>query len=147
MLSRPSSSSSDGAAHARRLTRRTAATIAAAGAVGALTRYGVGLWFPAQSGTFPWATLAINLTGSAFIGFVMVLLVKRFSLAHWGRPLLVTGFCGAYTTFSTMQVEILRLIDRDRYGLAAAYACASLAGGYLAIWVATALVRRTRLLA
>jgi CrcB protein len=60
--------------------------------------------------------------------------------------LLATGFCGAYTTFSTMQVEILRMLDRDRYGLALGYAAASIAAGYLAIWLATATVRRARVI-
>ena len=60
------------------------------------------------------------------------------------RPLLGTGFCGAYTTFSTMQVEILKMLDHDRYGLAVGYAAASIGAGYLAIWGTTALVRRAR---
>ena len=63
------------------------------------------------------------------------------------RPLLGTGFCGAYTTFSTMQVEILAMLEHHRYGLAAGYAAASIAAGYLAVWVATASVRRVRVIA
>jgi CrcB protein len=58
-----------------------------------------------------------------------------------------TGLCGAYTTFSTMMVEVLKIIDAHRYGLAAGYALASIAAGYLAIWTASAAVRRTRRLA
>jgi CrcB protein len=61
--------------------------------------------------------------------------------------LLGTGFCGAYTTFSTMQVEILGMLDRDRFGLALAYATTSIACGYAAIWLSSALVRRVRVIA
>jgi CrcB protein len=52
--------------------------------------------------------------------------------------------CGAFTTFSTMQLELVRMLDADRYGLAAAYAAASVLLGYLAVHVATALVRRVK---
>ena len=57
-----------------------------------------------------------------------------------------TAFVGAYTTFSTMQVEILTLAEGDHYGLAIGYAAASIAAGLAAIWMATAMVRRTRVL-
>ena len=70
-------------------------------------------------------------------------LQERLPQSTYRRPLLGTGFCGAYTTFSTMQVEILKIIDAHRYGLAAGYALASIAAGYAAIWLASALVRRT----
>jgi CrcB protein len=58
-----------------------------------------------------------------------------------------TGFCGALTTFSTMQVELLRMLDDDRFALAASYALVSVVGGFLAVAVATNLVRRARLAA
>jgi CrcB protein len=57
-------------------------------------------------------------------------------------PLLGIGFCGAYTTFSTMQIEILQMIDRDRLALAGAYALASVLCGYAAISLGTRLIRR-----
>ncbi len=52
------------------------------------------------------------------------------------------GFCGAYTTFSTMQIEILQMIDRNRLELAGGYALTSVVCGYLAISFATRLIRR-----
>ncbi len=57
------------------------------------------------------------------------------------RPLLGTGLCGALTTFSTIQVELLQMLDADRLGLAAAYAAVSLALGLLAVALATNLAR------
>ena len=53
------------------------------------------------------------------------------------------GFCGAYTTFSTMQIEVLRMVDRQRWELATGYALCSLLAGYLAIVAGTALTRGT----
>ncbi len=92
-------------------------------------------------------TFAINISGAFLLGYFVTRLQERLPLSTYRRPLLGTGFCGAYTTFSTMQVEMLKMLDAHRYGLAAAYALASIAAGYLAIWAATALVRRARLIA
>jgi CrcB protein len=58
-------------------------------------------------------------------------------------PLVGVGFCGAYTTFSTMQLELVQMIDRDRYALAGSYALCSVLAGVLAIYAGTLLVRRT----
>jgi len=55
-----------------------------------------------------------------------------------------TGLCGGLSTFSTMQVEILKMLDARAWGLAAGYAAASVAAGYAAIHLATAMVRRVR---
>ena len=57
-------------------------------------------------------------------------------------PLLGIGFCGAYTTFSTMQIEILQMVDRQRWGLATGYAASSVLLGLLAIVAGTTLMRR-----
>jgi fluoride exporter len=57
------------------------------------------------------------------------------------------GLCGAFTTFSTMQLEVLRMLTAGRAGLAVAYALTSIAVGFAGVFLATALVRRTRTLA
>jgi CrcB protein len=89
----------------------------------------------------------VNASGCFALGYLATRLQERLPLSTYRRPLLATGFCGAYTTFSTVQVEILGMLERGSYGLAAGYAIASIATGYLAVWVATATVRRTRVLA
>jgi CrcB protein len=86
----------------------------------------------------------VNVVGAFLLGYFATRLQERLPLSAYRRPLLGTGFCGALTTFSTMQLELLRMLDRGRYGPAAAYVAASLALGYLAVHVATALVRRVR---
>ncbi|MFI5005137.1 MAG: fluoride efflux transporter CrcB [Solirubrobacterales bacterium] len=130
-----------------RLERRELAAIFLGGAAGALLRVWLARTFISATAGWPWATFAINVSGSFALGYFATRLQERLPLSTYRRPLLGTGFCGAYTTFSTVQVEILTMIERHRYGLAASYATASIAAGYLAIWVATASVRRTRVIA
>ena len=86
----------------------------------------------------------MNVVGAFLLGYFATRLQERLPLSAYRRPLLGTGFCGALTTFSTMRLELLRMLDAQRYGLAAGYAATSLALGYLAVHVATALVRRVK---
>ena len=129
------------------LDRRELASIFAGGAVGALLRVWLGENFAGSASAWPWVTFTINVTGSFALAYFATRLQERLPQSTYRHPLLGTGFCGAYTTFSTMQVEILKMLDHDRYGLAAGYAVASVTAGYLAIWLATAIVRRVRVIA
>ena len=127
--------------------RRELTAIFIGGAAGGLLRVWLAEMFTSTATQWPWATFAINVSGSFALGYLATRLQERLPLSTYRRPLLGTGFCGAYTTFSTMQVEILTMVDHHRYGLAAGYAAASIAAGYLAVWVATASVRRVRAIA
>jgi len=124
---------------------RELAAIFAGGAIGALARVWIGRHFAGSADSWPWATFAINVSGSFALGYFAVRLQERLPQSTYRRPLLGTGFCGAYTTFSTMQVEMLRLVEAGHVGLAVGYALASIVAGLTAIWLATAMVRRTRL--
>lgn len=117
------------------------------GALGALLRVWIGLEFVSPAGAWPWGIFAVNVSGCFALGYLATRLQERLPQSTYRRPLLATGFCGAYTTFSTVQVEILAMFDHGRYGLAAGYAAASVAAGYVAIWLATAGVRRVRVIA
>ncbi|HEX4107701.1 MAG TPA: fluoride efflux transporter CrcB [Solirubrobacteraceae bacterium] len=130
-----------------KLDGRELAAIFAGGAVGAVLRVWIGEHFDSAPSAWPWAIFAVNVSGSFALAYFATRLQERLPQSTYRRPLLGTGFCGAYTTFSTMEVELLKIVDAHRYGLAAGYASASIAAGYLAIWVATALVRRTRVIA
>jgi CrcB protein len=121
---------------------RELAAIFAGGCVGALARAGLVEAFPVQRGHWPWVTLLVNLAGTLALGFFVTRLQERLPPSAYRRPLLGTGFCGALTTFSTMQVELLHMLDARDYGIAVAYAAISLAFGYFAMTLATGLVRR-----
>jgi fluoride exporter len=126
---------------------RELGAIFAGGAAGALLRVWLGIRFPGSAGGWPWLIFTINISGSVALAYFATRLQERLPQATYRRPLLGTGFCGAYTTFSTMQVEILEMLDHGRGGLALGYAAASLAAGYAAVWLTTAAVRRSRLVA
>ena len=78
------------------------------------------------------------------LGYFVTRLTERLPLSSYRRPLLGTGLCGGLSTFSTMQVEILKMLDAGAWSLAAGYTAASVAAEYVAIHLATAMVRRVR---
>jgi CrcB protein len=124
-----------------RVDRRELAAIFVGGAIGALARYGLAEALPHDPGSWPWATFLVNVVGALVLGYLTTRLQERLPPTAYRRPLLGTGFCGALTTFSTMQVELVRMVDAGADGLAAGYAAASIAAGVLAIAATTNLVR------
>lgn len=116
----------------RRSRPSVVAAIAVGGVLGTFGRYGVEMLGPSSPGRFPWATFTVNTTGSFALGFVLVLLVSRFSPRSHLRPFLATGVLGAYTTFSSFVVEAARIADGGRPGLAAEYVIVSIGVGLLA---------------
>ena len=96
-------------------------------------------------GRWPWPTFGVNIVGAFLLGYFTTRLLERLPLSAYRRPLLGTGLCGGLTTFSTMQVETLKMIQVGHYGLAAGYTLASIAAGLLAVYAATVLVRRVRI--
>ena len=127
-----------------RVDRREVAAIFAGGAVGALARAVLVEIAAGDAPDWPWATFAANVLGALLLGYFSTRLQERLPLSAYRRPLLGTGLCGALTTFSTLQIELLVMLDADRYGLAAGYLAASLAAGYAATHIATAATRRVR---
>ncbi|HEU4742619.1 MAG TPA: fluoride efflux transporter CrcB [Meiothermus sp.] len=104
------------------------------GAVGSALRYGLGSYIQRLSGPgFPWSTFVINVLGSLFIG-VLLRLSGEGSLSQEGRWLLAVGFCGGFTTFSTLSWETLTLVQGSQWVLALAYALGSLILGFFAVF-------------
>lgn len=130
-----------------RIDRLELLAIAGGGAVGAIARTALSRAFPPAAGSWPWVTFAINLAGAFMLGYFVTRLQERLPVSTLRRPLLATGLCGALTTFSTVQLEALEMIDRHRDGLALGYVAASVAGGYALVSIASAIVRRVRVLA
>src|SRR5215212_3554577 len=126
------------------LDARELGAIFAGGFIGAVARAGVVELVPPRPGAWPWATFAVNVAGAALLGYAVTRLGERLPLSAYRRPFLGTGVCGALTTFSTFQVELLRIFDAGRAPLAAGYAAASLLAGFAAMLLATGLVRRAR---
>jgi fluoride exporter len=131
----------------QQIDRLELAAIAGGGAIGALARVQLSRAFPATAGSWPWVTFTINLAGAFMLGYFVTRLQERLPLSTLRRPLLATGLCGAFTTFSTVQLEALRMIDDHREGLALAYLAASVIGGFALVLLASAMVRRVRVIA
>jgi fluoride exporter len=123
---------------------RELAAIFAGGALGALARAVLGTLAVPDPSRWPWPTFIVNIVGAFLVGYFTTRLLERLPLSSYRRPLLGTGFCGGLTTFSTMQVETLKMIETGHWGLAAAYTLVSIVVGLLAVQLATALVRRVR---
>jgi CrcB protein len=124
---------------------RTIAAIFVGGALGTLARAALAEAFPRAATAWPWPTFTVNIVAAFLLGYFVTRLQERLPLSSYRRPLLGTGVCGGLSTFSTMQVEILKMLSAHAYGLAAGYAAASIAAGYAAIHLATAIVRRVRM--
>jgi CrcB protein len=125
--------------------RRELAAIFTGGVIGALARGLLGDALASGPGQWPWATFVANLAGAALLGYFVTRLQERLPLSSYRRPFLGTGVCGALTTFSTMQIELLRMLDEHAWLLAVGYAAASVTGGFACVTVATNMVRRVRL--
>jgi CrcB protein len=136
-----------GGARVPRLDGRELAAIFAGGFAGAIARAGLAQALPHGTVSWPWATFAVNVGGAFQLGWLITRLQERLPLSAYRRSLLGTGFCGALTTFSTMQVELARMLEKGAVGLAVGYAAASIAAGIAAVWLAAALARRVRVLA
>jgi CrcB protein len=123
---------------------RMVAAIFVGGALGTLARAALAEAFPHAATAWPWPTFAVNVAAAFLLGYFVTRLQERLPLSSYRRPLLGTGICGGLSTFSTMEVEILKMLQAHAYGLAAGYAVTSIAAGYAALHLATALVRRAR---
>lgn len=116
--------------------------VALGSAAGGVVRYLVGTLIPAVGG-FPLATLSVNVAGSFLIGLFSGLLTRLAggTSAEVLRLVLVVGFCGGFTTFSTFSNETLRLIESAHYLAASLYVLASVLAGLLAVFIGYAISR------
>jgi fluoride exporter len=121
------------------IDRRELGAIFLGGALGALVRAGLAEALPDPGVGWPWATFVVNVVGAALLGYWFTVLPHT----QYRRPLLTTGFCGALTTFSTVQVELLGMLEAGRVPLACAYLVASIVAGLAGASGATAIARRT----
>jgi len=116
--------------------------ISIAGALGALSRYWItSVVLSMEHFRFPVATLTINVVGSFLMGIAYVIIVERLQLSPEWRALFMTGFLGAFTTFSTFSLEAVTLLQEGDGWTALLYVVASVALGILALWAGFSLAR------
>ena len=96
--------------------------------VGAWLRWGLGQWLNPVFPTLPLGTVAANLLGGLLVGVASSYFSNHSTLAPEWRLLVITGFMGGLTTFSTFSVEVVTLIERQQYGWALATAFVHLLG-------------------
>ncbi len=113
------------------------------GGVGSLARYTAYMAIVERFGSrFPIATMTINVTGSFLIGLIMTVITERFPGDLNWRPLLVTGFLGGYTTFSSFEWETYAAVRHGGFWIGLANVIGSVAVGYGAVWLGASLVRK-----
>jgi CrcB protein len=132
-----------GAHHAPLPHGRTVIAVLIGGFFGGLARYGIALAWPTPVHGFPSAILVINTAGCFALALVLVAVTEVLPPTAYLRPLLGTGFCGGFTTFSSLAVADVLLLAHGHAGLAVAYLLASVVAGVaataLGIAVGTAL--------
>ena len=107
----------------------TVLVVALGGALGTVARYLLALAAAPISGSLPWGTILINITGSFVIGFVgtLTLATGRFPLPETGRVFIMVGLCGGFTTFSSFSLQTLDLLRAGAPGRALVNVAASVA--------------------
>lgn len=120
--------------------------VAAGGALGAWLRHQTGRLYlaaigPVAASAFPWATLTVNVLGSAAMGLLAGWLARHGSEGEQWRLLLGVGVLGGYTTFSSFALEFALFVERGQLGLAATYVAASLIAGFTALFAGLWLMR------
>jgi CrcB protein len=113
----------------------------AGGVLGGLARDGISSAWPTSNAGFPTTTLVVNTVGAFVLGALVTVFALR-SVPAYLRPLLGTGFCGAFTTFSSVATASDLLLAHGHAGIALGYLAASLAAGLTAVFAAMALTRR-----
>ena len=112
----------------------TALAICIGASLGALARWQLGLWL-SPAGLLAWGTLAANLIGGFLVGVAIGVLNARPELDPMWRLLLITGFLGGLTTFSSFSAEVVTQLSEGRLGLALFTALSHLIGSLLLTWL------------
>ena len=117
-------------------------SVALGGALGAVCRYWVSVSLLSVSGyKFPFATLSVNVIGSLLMGILYVLIVEKCGLPDQTRNILMVGFLGAFTTFSTFSLDAISLWQNGGQLMALIYVFATVALCLIAIIFAIWLTR------
>ena len=109
--------------------------IALGGALGALARYQLSTVIQSRIPVgYPWGTFVVNISGCLVMGIATTLVTERLANPNW-RFLVPIGFIGAYTTFSTFELETFRAVGDGAWLIAGSNVAASVLTGYVALWI------------
>lgn len=129
--------------------RALVAVVAVGGMAGAWARHGIELLLPWESSGWPWGIFLVNMLGCLAIGVATGVLAdaraRNVRVPAWWRPLVVTGFLGGFTTFSTYILEVVVLVESGEMSAlatAVSYLVGSVAIGVLAVWLGLRLSAR-----
>ena len=121
---------------------RTTIVIGLAGALGAISRHQLESFVNRLVGdAFPWGTFAVNVSGSFALGVLVGVFTRRLDVPLWLQAGATVGFLGAYTTFSTLSLQVYRSTATGHLAVAFANAVGSLAAGALALYAGIVLTR------
>jgi len=113
------------------------------GGFGSLARYVVAIAINSRVGNrFPLGTVVINITGSFLIGVLMILLTEKFQMHENWRLLLVVGFLGGYTTFSSFEFETYQAVHSGDYWIGLLNVLGSVTLGFAGVWLGAVIARR-----
>lgn len=116
--------------------------LALAGAAGTLTRYGLaGMVHRLNGASFPWGTIVVNLTGCFLAGFLWALFENRWPVSSETRTIVMMGFMGAFTTFSSLILETNTLLRSAEWMSAAANLTMQNGLGFLMLFTGAAIGR------
>lgn len=104
------------------------------GGLGSLFRYGIGNYFSSTNNDFPFGTFIANFIACLILGILMGMQLKN-NLQSSSSLLLITGFCGGFSTFSTFSHDALKLFENQQYGLGLLYIGGSVIIGLLAVYL------------
>lgn len=121
---------------------RTTLVIAVAGALGAVSRHQLEGFVNRHWGdVFPWGTFAVNVSGSFLLGLLVGAFARRLGVPLWLQAGATVGFLGAYTTFSTMSLQVYRSLATGHAAVALANAAGSVVAGTVAVYAGILLAR------
>lgn len=116
--------------------------VACGGAFGAMARFGLHSILAPQPGKFPTATFLANVIGCLVMGVVYTMIVEKPFISPTVKPLIMVGFLGAFTTFSSFSLEALSLWQTQHFLTAVTYVVSSLLGCLLAVYLGVSICEK-----